>query len=203
MLLLIGHAGKKFWDVFQSRIADEVMLKPDPVDRYSRDITAEALEKHLPNINKWLLFPADDCPINLMALGRAFNWHTPSPLGMGIHWNYGLWSAYRAVWWVDVECEGQVSESQVKSPATDICSQCETQECVASCPADAIQYRENPDLSSCADYRLQDSSQCESTCLARMACPYAGEHRYIEQQMAYHYELSRSSIADYRREKQQ
>jgi len=208
-LLLVGHAGKKFWEVFGQ---SEFWLNTpdaDPVDNYSIEVTRLVIKKHLPDITKQRLFPSADCPVNLMALGRAFGWHEPSPLGMGIHEQYGLWSAYRAVWWLDleiaesVETKHELSDIKNMNPTSkvesaDICSQCLTQDCVSECPSNAIEYLKNPDLGRCADYRLEEASQCASTCLSRMACPYASEHRYAEKQMSYHYELARSSIARYR-----
>ena len=192
-LLLIGHAGKKFWESFSQ--VDGGMQKPDPVDSYSAELTEKTIEKYLPQVAKQLLFPMADCPVNLMALGRAFNWHTTSPLGMGIHAEYGLWSAYRAVWWLDLELPDVLNQSVATQ---DICAKCLTQDCVTACPSGAITYSKHPDLNRCADYRLENNSQCESTCLARMACPHAEEHRYTEPQMRYHYELARSAIMQYR-----
>jgi hypothetical protein len=207
-LLLVGHAGKKFWEVFSERQTEKTMQKPDPVDHYSADLSRQAIETHLGSVSVKQLFPAANCPINLIALGKAFGWHSRSPLGMGIHEEYGLWSAYRAVCWLDLELPEKLTHTvdpvlpSAPSDISNICSQCITQDCVTACPADAINFYKNPDLGRCADYRLQDESQCESTCLSRMACPYASEHRYTDSQMAYHYELARSAIANYRKQSQ-
>ena len=195
-LLLVGHAGKRFWEEFNQSEFWLNSPESDPVDNYSSAITQQALDKHLSSIAKQLLFPASDCPVNLMALGRELGWHTPSPLGMGIHEKYGLWSAYRAVWWLDEA----FPENTSRTPATDVCAQCLTQECVAACPGSAVTYDNNPDLGRCADYRLEDNSQCAATCLSRLACPHAPEHRYTETQMHYHYDLALSAIARYRKE---
>jgi hypothetical protein len=206
--LLVGHAGKKFWEVFSQSQTNKAMQQPDPVDCYSAKLSKQAIENHLLGVNAQQLFPATDCPINLMALGKAFGWHSRSPLGMGIHKEYGLWSAYRAVWWLDLQLPDELNNTDddlVLSSNTDfsdLCLQCKTQACVNACPAEAIDFKNNPDLGRCADYRLQDESQCESTCLSRMACPYAKEHRYTESQMSYHYELARSAIAKYRKQSQ-
>lgn len=207
-LLLVGHAGKKFWEVFRKHQADEVMQQPDPVDRYSAKLTKQAIDNQLVGVNAKPLFPSVDCPINLMALGKAFGWHASSPLGMGIHQEYGLWSAYRAVWWLDLEWPDnfqnttELSIPNFSSEISEICAQCQSQDCVIACPASAINFKKNPDLGRCADYRLQNDSQCASTCLSRMACPYAKEHRYTKTQMTYHYELARSAIAKYRNQSQ-
>ena len=203
-LLLVGHAGKAFWELYRQHKAGEAMQRPDPVDSYSAEITQTVIEQYLPDITKQQLFPSADCPVNLMALGRAFSWHAASPLGMGIHQQYGLWSAYRALWWLDItlDDDAELAPPSLKSSRSNristLCAECETQDCVSACPTEAIDFSGTPDLERCADYRLKDASQCESTCLARMACPYAAEHRYTEPQMRYHYELARSSIAKYR-----
>ena len=108
---------------------------------------------------------------------------------MGINADYGMWSAYRALWWLDAELEA-VS----LSAAQDICSECETQDCLHACPANALVAGAMPDLRKCADFRLSAESACADTCVARMACPVAAEQRYTPEQMAYHYDLARSQI---------
>ena len=203
--LLLGHAGSDFWQAFkQSNIKGS-----DPVDRFSREVSERALQKCFPDIARKCVFPSDDCSINLMALGKAFGWHYASPLGMGIHRKYGLWSAYRALWWLDtedlkssgimsVQPLSEPSDTEQLLPAKDICAECKTQECVTACPAEAVMYQTIPNLSKCADYRLEDASNCASTCLSRMACPYAAKYRYTQEQVSYHYDLARSAIAAYR-----
>lgn len=192
-LLLLGHGGKVFWERYQGTEP----VSTDPVDHFSAMISAKAIQKYLPNIHHEQLFPLAECPINLMALGRELGWHTPSPLGMGINAQYGLWSAYRALWWLDAELEGAAVvhyDLQNSDTTTDICKQCATQECLHACPASALSADTSPNLQKCADYRLAVASDCHDTCIARRACPVATEHRYSAEQMAYHYDLARSQI---------
>lgn len=190
-LLLVAHAGPDFWQAYtKSGITGD-----DPVDHFSARMTEQALAQFFPDIQRELLFPRDDCPMNLMALGRAFGWHHASPLGMGINETYGLWSAYRAVWWLDSE---PLSPQTPLVGAPDICSGCETQDCIKTCPADALTLGAMPNLGNCVDYRLSDKSDCVSGCVARLACPYASQYRYKEAQIAYHYDLAISGIAAYR-----
>ena len=49
------------------------------------------------------------------------------------------------------------------------------------------------DWQGCVNYRVSENT-CRNTCLARMACPVGPEHRYTEDQMAYHYGVSLRSI---------
>lgn len=202
-LLLLGHAGREFWQAYKQ--AD--VAGSDPVDDFSSQISERALKQYFPDVSRKQLFPAKDCPINLMALGKAINWHRPSPLGMGIHSKYGLWSAYRALWWLDsvdlalVNSHHSEAVAGASFTATDVCAECQTQECIAACPASALIYQQAPDLSRCADFRLAEGSACASTCLSRMACPHGAEHRYSSEQMSYHYDLALSAMAAYRSEK--
>ena len=108
---------------------------------------------------------------------------------------YGLWSAYRALWGLDAEPE---SPTQAKQVSSSICADCQTQECVQRCPAEAVSYGTMPDITRCADYRYQADSTCQSSCQARLACPVAAEHRYTSAQIAYHYDLKRSLLHHYR-----
>lgn len=191
-LLLLGQAGKSFWPPYKAH-------KPsgnDPVDTYSAQTSEQILTKHLPDTARQRLFPSTQCPVNLMALGREFGWHTPSPLGLGIHQQYGLWSAYRALWWLDAEPETSTPASPVSG--NSICADCKTRECVQQCPAEAVSYGTMPDITRCADYRYQAESTCQSGCQARLACPVAAEHRYTAEQFAYHYDLERSMLHHYR-----
>lgn len=190
-LLLLGQAGKSFWPQYKANQPSG----NDPIDTYSAQTSEQILAKHLPDTARQRLFPTKECPVNLMALGREFGWHTPSPLGLGIHQQYGLWSAYRALWWLDAEPE---TPTQAKPVSSSICADCKTQECVQQCPAEAVSNGTMPDITRCADYRYQADSTCQSGCQARLACPVAAEHRYTSEQIAYHYDLKRSLLHHYR-----
>lgn len=210
-ILLVGHAGREFWNAYKQA----EMTHKDPVDHFSSQISEQALDQYFPDIPRKQLFPIEDCSVNLIALGRAFGWHYASPLGMGIHAKYGLWSAYRSVWWLDsIDLKTDNTGTSTASTdsmydhksacinavhsALDVCADCLTQDCIASCPADALVYESVPDLGKCADFRLSEDSACTSTCLARVACPHGAEFRYDADQMAYHYDLALSAIATYR-----
>ncbi|MEZ5536448.1 MAG: hypothetical protein R3F02_12580 [Thiolinea sp.] len=195
-LLLLGQAGKSFWPPYKASQPEG----DDPVDDYSADISEQLLTEFLPKIAKQRLFPDPECPVNLMALGRELGWHTPSPLGLGIHRKYGLWSAYRALWWLDALPEREQTDASPcdEHTETTVCADCRTQDCVRRCPVEAIKYGNMPDITRCADYRYQPGSHCDNGCQARLACPVAAEHRYSDEQFNYHYDLKRSMLHQYR-----
>lgn len=45
-------------------------------------------------------------------------------------------------------------------------------------------------LERCIAYRVRDDSKCIHTCLARIACPVGGEHRYDADQLRHAYSIS-------------
>jgi len=189
-ILLLGNGGQEFWHFLENNWPNS----DNPVDDYSARVSGEVLAQCLPAVERKLLFPAADCALVLQRLMTAAGWHSRSPLGMGMHSRYGLWSACRAVWWLDVEITPQVESVTT----TDHCLSCTDKPCLAACPADALSEQQPPLLSRCADYRLAQGSHCANTCLAREACPVATNHRYKPEQLNYHYGLARSAIATYR-----
>lgn len=189
-ILLLGNGGQEFWQILQQNYPQG----EHPVDDYSAQASDAVLQKCLPTLERQLLFPSADCPLILQRLMTQAGWHSPSPLGMGMHAQYGLWSACRAVWWLNAELVAPEGVGTV----VDHCAHCEHKPCLAACPADALQLGRPPQLSRCADYRLQADSQCSATCVAREACPVAANHRYKPEQLNYHYGLARSAIARYR-----
>ena len=189
-ILLLGNGGQDFWQKFTLNIP----AGDDPVDIFSAEASEQVLEKCCPGLKRKLLFPTDECPVLLQRLMLQAGWHTPSPLGIGMHAEYGLWNACRAVWWLDAELEQAMPQKTV----VDHCAHCVDTPCMTACPAKALGEGRMPLLNRCADYRLSDDSVCEQTCVAREACPVATEHRYTAEQLSYHYGLARSAIARYR-----
>lgn len=192
-ILLLGNGGPQFWEALSSEWPDV----QDPVDHFSAQKSEYALQGVLGAVKRKRLFPTDNCAVALQRLMVRAGWHTPSPLGMGMHATYGLWSACRAIWWLDADLEQNFGPSI--SPV-DHCLSCVSKACVNTCPANALTSENTPQLSRCADFRLQASSDCEQTCVARESCPIAVEHRYLPAQLNYHYGLARSAIARYRSE---
>ena len=192
LLLLVGHGGKGFWTALKKK--PYIQTTPHPVDHYSAESTHITLNECLPSVNSERLFPQATCSVNLIALGECLGWHSASPLGMGIHHQFGIWSAYRALWWLDAELDEPTLE---KITAADVCATCTSKACIAACPASSLAWGEMPNLGRCADYRLAPESACATTCLARIACPVAPKHRYCEEQMSYHYGLALSAIKRY------
>jgi epoxyqueuosine reductase len=183
-LVLIGHGGRRMWDALQAR----GMEKADPVDHYSISLTRCFIRDCLGDSRVLWLYPDTNYLVPLQQLGEAAGWCTPSPLGIGISPVYGLWLAYRAAFLVDAELPVTTS-----APEPSPCIDCEERPCVQACPAAAVQSNEM-DIEACISHRLRRRSSCADRCVARMACPYAPEHRYLLPQIQYHYACSLATL---------
>lgn len=187
-LLLLGNGGRTYWD----NVSPAAWQQQHPLDQHAVQSVEHYLQAELPGSRYQILYPGE-FPVGLQQLGLLAGWHSNSPLKLGINPVFGLWYAYRALVWV----ERGLSETEVidfESP----CSTCINKPCVQSCPVDALSGAQKM-LDRCIDFRLTVDSPCQSTCLARLQCPVAQQHRYSEQQLNYHYQQSYQTIVNWRR----
>jgi len=96
-LMLIGHGGRLMWEKLQSTALES----KDPVDQFATSITRSFIHDYLDNSEFFWLFPEPDYSVPLQQLGEAAGWCSPSPLGLGISAEFGLWFAYRAAFLID------------------------------------------------------------------------------------------------------
>jgi len=183
--LVVGSAGRAFFQAFEAfpRARDEADGARDPLDRYTRAVVEETVRDALApsGIAYALRFPflgelEGASPIPFQRLGRATGLGAPGPLGLQIHPVYGPWWAYRALVVVDAELPAA-------APVGDGCAGCDAP-CVAACPAAAVQ-RAGFVVPACHARRLAVEA-CHLSCAARIACVRGPEHRYSDQQLAFH-----------------
>ena len=186
-LVLIGNGGKQFWTSFQAAGDKQV---ENPVDQYSAILVNKFIRDYLPPAPALMLFPGP-YSIPLQRLGALAHWHHSSPLGVGIHSEYGLWFAYRAAFLTTA-----LLPLRISSPSESPCKTC-IKPCISACPVHAISNNQQPDLSKCLNFRLQEETVCADRCLARLACPIAPEQRYSDEQISYHYKHSLHLIRRY------
>lgn len=188
-LVMVGNGGNSFWHALPDEYGG-----PDPIDRFTASVVSNTINEHFGNCEWHLLYPGTS-PITLQQLGALAGWHNPSPLGLGINADFGLWYAYRAVITIDQRFEQPAQPVQPSSP----CTTCIQKPCISQCPGKALSELDNPIMAACSNHRLKAESTCAQTCLARLACPVASEHRYDATQLRYHYQLSLETIRRYKR----
>ena len=183
-LLLTGHGGRLLWQKLQ----EVGMETADPVDTFSTQLTTQFITDYLSNPPHLMLYPFGDYLVPLTQLGEWAGWSHPSPIGQGIHAQFGVWFAYRTAVLVNGDFP-TTPRPQTTSP----CQGCVDKPCISTCPAGAA--REDAfHISPCVNFRLGDNSLCADRCLARMACPVAPQHRYTLPQIQYHYTHSLTTI---------
>lgn len=182
-IVVVGHVGSELWDLLQSHERSSHILA-STFDQYSRQKVQEYCTHVLGNASFRLLYPTD-FPVPLQQWGALLGWSHPSPMGLGIHQEYGLWFAYRAAFLVDAPLPLSQAGSQ-QSP----CERCQEKPCLSVCPPQALKAVSSPDIQACSSFRLKPSSPCASTCLARYACPVGRDYRYSPGQMSYHAQKS-------------
>ncbi len=186
-IILIGHGGRTLWE----SIPAEQWQQADPIDQYSREAANHFARQVTAGYSYQIIYPGDS-PVALQQLGTIAGWHTPSPLGIGINPDWGLWFAYRAALLTDAPLP-EILQTAPPSP----CTTCDKKPCIALCPAGALAAGSVIDMDKCAQHRLAPQSNCASRCLARLGCPVAVEQRYTLEQIEYHYRLSLETLRHY------
>ena len=186
-LVLTGHGGGRFWE----KLKEFGWHTADPVDHYSLVVMQQFIDDYLKAPPVLLIYPAEYL-LPLQQLGELAGWSQPSPLGLGINPEYGLWFAYRTAFLTNYQLP------VTQSPASQSpCATCADKPCINTCPAGAVQSPGRFDVYACATFRLATDSACADRCLARTACPIGAEHRYTLEQVQYHYRYSLTEIREY------
>lgn len=187
-LVVVGHGGRGMWEAL-GRFG---FRTDDPVDFFSTHLVQQMIGDYLDDARSQIIYPGRGPGVPLIRLGEAAGWSRPSPIGPGIHPEYGLWFAYRVAFLTDAP----LLETEKPSPLRP-CDTCEGRPCLGGCPAGAVRWPVDFQLQPCLGYRLAHESPCADRCLARLACPVAPQHRYSDEQIGYHYRHSLPSLRRY------
>lgn len=171
-LVLAGHAGPRMWRAFDAARAGGNMS----LDEWSARILHELAAR----LGARAVFPFERpyLPFQRWAM-RAEACH-PSPLGLLIHPDYGLWHGYRGA---------LLFAAAVELPPPDCraspCASCADRPCLKACPAGAFDGRAY-DVPACAAHLAGEPACMDIGCLARHACPVGRDYRYAPAQARFH-----------------
>jgi hypothetical protein len=175
-VVLVGNAGNELWRAF--RRDHPVLAGKHPLDGWvdahlERAAAAVGAEVVFPTRRPWP-------PIQRWAMkaGGVF----PSPIGMLIHPEHGLWHVYRGAFLL-AEKLGLPQRERGASP----CDSCAAKPCLTTCPVGAfapgrfdmrvcVGHVESPKGKVCA----------AGGCLARRACPVGRAYAYEKEAGAFH-----------------
>ena len=176
-LVLLGFVGRTGWDSFAAE-PEATDGAPDPLDRWSRRVIGALAEQ----LGASACFPFGGPPY--LPFGRwaqhAEPVH-PSPLGLLIHPDWGLWHSYRGA----LGFAGKLALPAPDRRASP-CLGC-SRPCLAACPVGAF----GPagyDVPRCVAWLDSPAgTACLSGgCLARRACPVAPAGQYGAAQAGFH-----------------
>jgi hypothetical protein len=175
-LVLVGNAGPALWRAFAGTRPDGA----DPLDRWiGARLTALADDS-----GATALFPFGGPPfLPFQRWAQRASAARPSPLGILIHPDFGLWHAYRGA---------LAFTDRLDLPPPDTrpspCETCADQPCLVTCPVGAFAARTGYDVPACAGHLATAAgADCNDLgCRARRACPAGRAHTYAPAQAAFH-----------------
>lgn len=178
-LVLVGNVGSSLWPRFAAS-PEYRDGRRDPLDRWSRRIGDTLAARY----GARALYPFGGPPHHPFQhwASRAEPVH-PSPLGLVIHAEYGLWHAYRFALALDHVPDDLAPMAEHVSP----CLACTERPCLDACPVDAFTgsgYR----IGACAQHLRDtpDGACMRLGCAARHACPVGAPSRYGSAHAAFH-----------------
>lgn len=197
-VILIGNGGRDFWNAFTAFVAEHPgwMAREHPLDDFTREIVENYL---LPavcagGVNATPIYPflSTGPTVNFMLLGRLAGLAGPSLIGVVVNPVYGPWMAFRAALLIDAEVNEPGSALNF-----DPCPACVTRSCIAACPSGAVAYPAGWDIPRCVRYRVEVEKDCAPRCHARAGCVLGPEHRYADDELAYHQGRALRAIRPY------
>jgi hypothetical protein len=174
-LLLAGSVGPSLWSRFEREARDE----PDPLDRWSARVLGDVAAR----FGAAVVLPNDGPPRPpFLRWARRAEPVYPSPLGLLIHPDHGLWHAYRGAL-AFAERFALPPRDARPSP----CASCADRPCLRACPVGAFT---NPgfDDANCASHLESGAGEAcfRVGCLARAACPVGRVGRHSPEQARFH-----------------
>ena len=167
-IALIGNIGDEFWPFFAASAEYNDGLA-DRLDRYCRRVLTEQAPE-----NARLIMPSDAPYAPFQSWAQSLGTMHPSPLGMLIHQDYGLWFAFRAAW----RFPAKTFDFDLPSPTASPCQSCIEKPCLNTCPVSAFSAK-GLAADTCRDYLAEAPNSCIAhQCQARLACPMGEKYRY-------------------------
>ena len=152
---------------------------PDPLDRWSRRVISAAANE----LGGLAFFPCEGPPYwPFLAWTRLAAPVWPSPLGIHIHADYGLWFSCRGA----IGFRSRLSLPR-SAPRAKPCDSCVASPCLSACPVDAFSGG-SYDVDRCRAWVGSESGRdCRTHgCLARRACPVGDSFTHSPERAALH-----------------
>ena len=177
-LILIGNIGSGLWSAFPGSL-EAADGAPDPLNRWTQRVIGGIARE----LGAEPLFPFGVPPyLPFQRWAMRAEAVAPSPLGILIHPDYGLWHAYRAAL---AFAERLALPARVERALP--CDSCPDRPCLSACPVGAFSGR-GYDVQACIGHigRPAGAACMGDGCLARRACPVGRAYGYGAAQARFH-----------------
>jgi ferredoxin len=177
-LVMVGNAGPDMWAAFDG-VRDAYADGANPLDAWITDV----LDAVAADIGATALFPFGGPPhLPFQRWAQRAEPVDPSPLGVLIHPEFGLWHAYRGALAFPEKLELAQADTH-PSP----CDSCADRPCLSACPVGAFASA-TYDVPACVGHIMgPDSGDCMGQgCQARRACPIGRAYVYTPDQAGFH-----------------
>jgi hypothetical protein len=177
-VLLVGQAGAAPWPHFLRWREGQSGTIANPLDTWSREVIGAVAE----TFGARAASPSDRPYLPFQQWAMRAEGLRPSPLGILMHPQYGLWHAYRGA----LLFEDEIALPEPRD-VIHLCDACLEKPCLKSCPVDAYSADGFAHKACLAHVRGQNGAPCRTGgCLDRNACPYGAAYRYPPQVQAFH-----------------
>lgn len=178
-VVLVGQAGAANWEHFQRWLSGTTAKPANPLDSWSREVIGTVADEVLARA----VFPSDKPWLPFQQWAVRAEGLKPSPLGILIHPDYGLWHAYRGALLFDDLLELEATATARPHP----CDSCVEKPCLTACPVNAF-LPDGFDSAACVGHVAGiGGAECRNVgCLARNACPIGKKYRYPAKVQAFH-----------------
>ncbi len=173
----MGQAGAAPWPHFLRWREQQPANLENPLDTWSREVIGKVARQ----FGARAVSPSDKPYLPFQQWAMRAEGLKPSPLGILMHPEYGLWHAYRGALLFEVEIPIQAPRK-----SSHLCDACVGKPCLNSCPVDGYSTTGFAYEGCLAHVRGADGAACRTGCLDRNACPHGAQYRYPAQVQAFH-----------------
>lgn len=177
-MLLVGQAGAAPWPHFLRWRVQQTASLDNPLDSWASEVIGVVAHQ----FGARAVSPSDKPYLPFQQWAMRAEGIRPSPLGILMHPEYGLWHAYRGALLFDVELAFAELREQ-----SHLCDLCPGKHCLKSCPVDAYSEAGFAHERCLGHVRGASGGACRTQgCLDRNACPYGLAYRYPADVQAFH-----------------
>jgi hypothetical protein len=186
-IVVIANGGGAFWAAYQQHAARNRgwLERDNPLDDFTRDVIEGEVAPVVRDSGRLCTvvypFMSGGRTLNFIELGKVAGLAGPSILGVAVHPVYGPWIAFRAALLVD-----ELIDAPGEAASFDPCPTCIPRSCIAACPDSAVEYPKGWNIPACLTHRVEVEPDCAPRCHSRAACVLGPEHRYPDDELAYH-----------------